>query len=237
MDENLKSVNTALSPTEEKILEALREKACLKQNIYRQGRELFGQLKLILKDLVDRLEDYMDEIDDDVELYFKETNELEAEIKFGGDVLVFSMHTNVFRFDDTHMIAESNYVKSESSRGYVNMIQIHNFLADSLKYNRLKDIGYLIARIFINKDQHFYVEGKRQLGFLYNDFDNMVINEVYLRAIAESAMLYTIDFDLLVPPYDKVKKITVQQRLSDHFQAQQTTAKRLGFTFEADRAE
>jgi len=100
--------------------------------------------------------------------------------------------------------------------------------------NRLHDLGYLIARIFINKDKHFYVEGKRQLGFLYNDFQNMVMNEVYMRAICESAILYALDFDLLVPPYDQVKQITVQQRVAEHIQATQTTAKRLGFRFQAD---
>lgn len=231
----MEEISTPLSASEGKIIDVLKDKACLKQKIYRQGRDLFEDLKTILKDLIDRLEDHMDHIDDSVELYFKETNDLECEIKFGGDILVFSMHTNVFKFDETHQIANSAFVQENPHNGYVNMIQIHNFLADSIKYNRLNDIGYLIGRIFINKDSHFYVEGQRQLGFLYNDFDNMIINEVYLRAIAEAAILYAIDFELYVPPYDKVKFITVQQRLAEHFQSQQTTAKRLGFTFEAGR--
>lgn len=223
-----------LTETEQKILNALKSKACLKQQIYRQGKDLFDRLKQILKETVDRLEEQMDEHDKSVELYFKETNDLEAEIKFGGDILIFSLHTNVFNFDDEHQISNLDYVQEDPTRAYCNMIQIHNFLADSIKYNRLKDLGYLIARVFVNKDMHFFVEGKRQLGFLYNDFPNMTINDVYLRAIAESAMLYTIDFDLLVPPYNKVKSISVQQRLAEHIYAQQTTAKRLGFKFEED---
>ena len=52
------------------------------------------------------------------------------------------------------------------------MINIYNFLADSFKYNRLNDVGYLVGRVFLNKDLHYFVEGKRQLGFLYNDFVN-----------------------------------------------------------------
>ena len=223
-----------LSQTEQQILEALKSKACLKQKNYRQGRDLFDRLKEILKEIVNRLEDQMDEYDKSVELYFRETNDLEAEIKFGGDILIFSLHTNVFNFDDEHQISNLDYVQEDPSRAYCNMIQVHNFLADSIKYNRMKDLGYLIARVFVNKDMNFFVEGKRQLGFLYNDFSNMKMNDVYLRAIAESAMLYTIDFDLLVPPYNKVKAITVQQRLAEHIHAQQTTAKRLGFQFEQD---
>lgn len=216
------------------IMIALQERAVLKQHIYRQGKELFAEFKETMKVLVEELKEEMENIDDSVELYFKEKSEIEAEIKFGGDILVFSLHSNVFNFDEAHQISNLAYVQEDYTRGYCNMIQVHNFLSDSLKYNRMNDVGYLIARIFINKDKHFYVEGKRQLGFLYNDFANMIMNPVYMRAIVESAILYALDFDLLVPPYDQVKQITVQQRVAEHIQATQTTAKRLGFRFEAD---
>ncbi len=235
MDNSENQEQHQLDPTEEKILAELKSKASLKQKIYRQGREIFDRLKIILKQIVEDLSDEMDDFDGNVELYFKETNEMEAEIKFGGDVLVFSLHSNVFKFDDSNSIMETEYIQEDPSRAYVNVIQVYNFLADSLKYNRLKDIGYMIARVFINKEQHFYVQGKRQLGFLYNDMPNMAMNDVYLRAIAESAIQYALDFDLLVPPYNEVKEITVQQRLAEHIYAQQTTAKRLGYKFEADR--
>ena len=38
-------------------------------------------------------------------------------------------------------------------------------------------MGYCIGRIFINKENHYFVEGKRQLGFLYNDFMNSKMNK------------------------------------------------------------
>ncbi|MBX2846569.1 MAG: hypothetical protein KTR13_10200 [Saprospiraceae bacterium] len=218
------------------ILNALQERAVLKQHIFRQGKDVFAHFKEALKALMEELEDKMDAIDNSVELYYKEKSESEAEIKFGGDVLVFSLHSNVFNFDETHQISNLPYVREDYNRGYCSVIHVYNFLGDSLKYNRMHDIGYLIARIFVNKDLHFYVEGKRQLGFLYNDFSNMVLNEVYIQAICESAILYALDFDLLVPPYDKVQQITVQQRLAEHIQATQTTAKRMGFQFQADSA-
>jgi len=34
------------------------------------------------------------------------------------------------------------------------MISIYNFLSDSFKFNRVNDIGYLIARVFTNKENH-----------------------------------------------------------------------------------
>jgi hypothetical protein len=33
-----------------------------------------------------------------------------------------------------------------------------------------------VARLFLNKDGHFFVQGKRQLGFLYNDLANNPID-------------------------------------------------------------
>ena len=55
-----------------------------------------------------------------------------------------------------------------------------------------------------------------------------------MRSIVESAILYTIDFDLLVPPYDAVNQITVNQKIQQSGNSAFKTGKRLGFTFEAD---
>lgn len=230
--------NHQIPSGKELILIGLQERAVLKQQIYRQGTEIFDALKTVLKELVDELKTGMEGIEQSgVEIHYKELSETEAEIKFGGDILLFSLHSNVFNFDDAHEVSNLPYVKQDYTLGYCNMIMIYNFLADSVKYNRLNDIGYLIGRMFVNRELHFYVEGKRQLGFLYNDFSNMILNEVYLRAIAESAILYTIDFDLLVPPYNEVQVMTVQQKLADHIQATQTTAKRMGFQFTAQAGQ
>ena len=45
------------------------------------------------------------------------------------------------------------------------MINIYNFLSDSFVYDRERDLGYLVARVFLNKEGHFFVQGKKQLGF------------------------------------------------------------------------
>ena len=44
-------------------------------------------------------------------------------------------------------------------RTYCGVINMYNFLSDSFKYNRENDLGYLIGRMFINKENTF-VEGK-----------------------------------------------------------------------------
>src|SRR3989338_2543166 len=114
------------------------------------------------------------------------------------------------------------------------MINVYNFLADSLKYNRINDVGYLVARFFVNNELHYFVEGKKQLGFLYNDFIHEKINSTKIRKIVESTILYSIDFDLLTPPYNTVNEISVMDIIEVTNAANIKTGKRLGFKFQSD---
>jgi hypothetical protein len=117
------------------------------------------------------------------------------------------------------------------------MISIYNFLADSFKYDRSNDIGYLIGRIFVNKDLSYFIEGKREIGLLYNHFGKEVLNEETARKIVESAIQYTINFDLLTPPYDSRKEVTVEEMKSLMSSLALRTGKRLGFRFQADKVD
>ena len=176
----------------------------------------------------------MDKVDKDVLVDFIDKSEYEFHIKFGGDILVFFMHTNVFDFEKSHAIWKTSYLKEDELRAYCGMINVYNFLSDSFKYNRLNDVGYLVGRIFLNKDLHYFVEGKRQLGFLYNDFVNEVINNDKIRKIIESSILYSMDFDLLTPHYDTMKVVSVNEVNEVTSAMSIKTGKRLGFKFQAD---
>lgn len=221
----------------DQLVGTLKKIAGLKQDVYDCTLSNFKIFKKILSDVIQELKDKMTVIDERVELSFKELGDFEAQIKFGGDTLIFSMHTNIFNFDETHQVKQLQYVKDDQSNGYCGLINIYNFLTDSFKYKRSYDIGYLFARIFINKDCHFFVEGKRQLGFLYNDFENAVLNDVYIKSIVETSMIHAIEFDLLVPPYEDVKQLTVQQKIDQSGMAAIITGKRVGYQFTYDSQE
>ncbi|MCL1822273.1 MAG: hypothetical protein FWG22_05580, partial [Prolixibacteraceae bacterium] len=165
---------------------------------------------------------------------FQERGPFEMDFKIGGDLLLFSMHSNVFEFDNKHPIHKVSYVADDTLRSYCGMILIYNFLADSFKYRRVNDLGYLVARIFINKDKHFFVEGKRQSSELVKDFAVDTISPGVLREIVETAIEYSISFDLLVPPYEQAKIATVDQMQEKISHSKMTTGKRLGFTFRTD---
>ena len=216
------------------ILDTLKTKACLKQDVFKKTTNIFHNFKNEAEKLTIELKTEMNKVDKNIAVEFIDKEDYEFHIKFGGDILVFYMHTNVFDFDKSHAIWKTSYLKDDELRSYCGMINVYNFLSDSFKYNRLNDVGYLVARIFFNKDLHYFVEGKRQLGFLYNDFVNEVIDNDKIRKIIESSILYSMDFDLLTPPYDTMKVVSVNEVNEVTNSMNIKTGKRLGFKFHAD---
>ena len=95
----------------------------------------------------------------------------------------------------------------------------------------MNDVGYLIARIFVNKEGHFFVQGKRQFSFLYNDLSAFEINAEIIKLIIQTSILNTIDFDLFVPPFEQVNEVTLAQNIMETGNAALKTGKRLGFNY------
>ena len=218
--------------TEEKIVSLLKEKACTKQKIYRITKNIFANFQDVLQEKANILNNEVQ--DKDVEVSYEESGDFDAKLKFSGDTLLFHMHSNIFDFDSSHQIHKTSYVKEDKMRSYCGVINIYNFLSDSLKYNRLNDAGFLIARIFINKDNHFFVEGDKQLGFLFNDFVNQQIDEVQICKIIDTAMIYALNFDLQTPNFNDVKVVSLHQILDINNNHKIKTSKRLGFKFSSE---
>ena len=118
-------------------------------------------------------------------------------------------------------------------RAYFGMINMFNFLTDSLKYNRLGDMGLLIGRIFVNRDDHFFVEGKRQFGYQFNNVAGDLLDPEKIRQIVEMAIVYALDFDLTTPDFNSQRAVTVQQIQSISSDLKNSTSKKLGFKFKA----
>ena len=218
--------------SEEKIVSLLKEKACTKQKIYRITKNIFANFQDVLQEKANILNNEVQ--DKDVEVSYEESGDFDAKLKFSGDTLLFHMHSNIFDFDSSHQIHKTSYVKEDKMRSFCGVINIYNFLSDSLKYNRLNDAGFLIARIFINKDNHFFVEGDKQLGFLFNDFVNQQIDEVQICKIIDTAMIYALNFDLQTPNFNDVKVVSLHQILDINNNHKITTSKRLGFKFSSE---
>ena len=216
------------------ILKSIKEKAVVKKEIYKKTQTTFAELKQVLRELEKELKDKVKSIDPEIHVEFKDKGRFEAEFKIADDTLVFWMHTDIFTFDTDHSIWKTSYVDEDKTRTFCGMVTIYNFLSDSFKYKRVNDLGYMIARLFVNKDMHYFVEGKRQLGFLYNEFDTAELDRANLRAVLESAILYCLEFDLYSPPYDDMKQVSVSEIMEAEDSHKISTGKRLGFRFQAD---
>ena len=212
----------------------LVEKSSMKQDIYYNTLEIFKDFKKEIKKIVDQLNEDASKKDSRLIIEFAVRGEFEVELKFAGDILIFYMHTNVFKFNADHEISKTNYVKEDVRRRYCGIISVYNFLADSFKYNRANDLGYMIARIFLNNENHYAMEGKGQLENLYVDYEKAVIDQASIKAIIESCMLYSLEFDLLTPPYEAVQEVSVHQIKEATNHAMLKTGKRMGFVFKAD---
>lgn len=232
-ENNTKGIKKKEKKEYQEIKENLLNTASNKQFIFRKTIEVFSKFKKELSLMSDSLAKSVKSKDKHIDVRYSENGDFEAHFKFSGDTLLFIMHTNVFNFPNEHFIYKTKYIKDDPQRSYCGMILIYNFLSDSIKYNRLQDSGFLIGRVFINKDGHFFIQGKRQFSFLYKDFSNNVIDEETIKNIINTAVLYALDFDLLVPPFEAIQEITLLQKLQETGNIALKTSKRLGFTYSA----
>lgn len=217
--------------TKDLILDLLKNKSVLKQDVFHNTIAQFNSLKEVLKNTIQELTVQFGNTDSRVTFEYRDRGAFQCEIRVAGDLLIFQMHTNVFQLDQGHPLWKSGYFINEEKNSYVGVINIYNFLSDSFKYNREQDIGYLIGRIFINREKHFMVQGKRQLGFLFNDMINATLDQAAMKSVIESAILYTLDFDMYLPPYEAIHQITVDDIQSLNHGIANTTGKRFGFQF------
>lgn len=223
-----------MSESRDSIHRLIREKSTLKQDVFHTTINTFQLLKEVLNETITDVSKTFGNADSRVEFNYKEHGDFQVEVKIAGDILIFQMHTNVFQFDQGNSLWKSSYFKNHEENSYVGVINVYNFLSDSFKYQRINDVGYLIARIFVNREKHYLVQGKRQLGFLYNDFINATLDKAALTSIVDSSILYSLDFDLYTPPYENMQVLTVEEVQSFSQSNNLATGKRLGFRFGLD---
>jgi len=226
-----------MSDLEEKkltIIGTLKDKSVLKQKVYDNTLEAFVIVKDILKNFAKEVNISLGGIDTRIRMEYTDRSNFDAQLKVAGDLLLFSMHSNIFQFDREHPAWRTAYIQKNKFNAYSGIINIYNFLADSFKYSRLDDLGYLIARIFINHENQYFVEGKRQMGMLFTNFGNEELSKLSLQTIISTAIQYALEFDLLVPPYDTVKIATVGQAEAKIQHSRVITGKRLGYQFNSD---
>ena len=224
-----------LNKNREHLLKLLLDKSALKQDVADDCEKVFMSFKKAICKELDALK--LKIKDPRIRLNYEDKGEHEIHAYIGSDVLVFNLHRNVFKMPDNDPLWGTAYFRSNENNGYFGIINIFNFLAESFLQHRMNDSGYLIGRIFINHELHFYVEGKGHLGSLFRDTQNSVVNDEVIAAIVQLAFAYALQFDLHIPPFDYFSEITVEQIQLMGESLKLQTAKRLGFKMKADESD
>ena len=211
------------------IAAGLNEKASAKQAIFRATSAAFGLLRTVTQELCLELTQRVTaDTDASVKIEYQPVNEMEFHVRFSGDLLVFIMHSNIVTFADSFAPLLTPYVAADFRRRYFGHIMAYNFTADSIRYQRLNDPGYLLGRLLVNIDSHYYLEGVRQLELPDPDMSRNIITPEAMRIFVESAMIAAINNDLLAPPLEDIQKISVKQKLENQ---QVSRASKVGFGF------
>src|ERR1044071_5785274 len=101
----------------ELILKMLEEKSLLKQDVFAKTKQVFADLKVILKEIYADLK-ASSKVQGKLSMELLEKGEYEIEFRIAGDSIIFMMHTNVFTFDREHNIWKSSYIQEHNSRSY-----------------------------------------------------------------------------------------------------------------------
>jgi hypothetical protein len=210
------------------IFDGLKQKSTAKQAIYRNTKETFDKLRVISKDLVIRLAKRISPLDSSVGIEYRDVNELEFHIKVSGDLIIFVMHSNIVTFPDDYDLMKTDYVEEDFKRRFFGHIMAYNFMADSIKYSRMNDPGYLLGRLLINIENHFYLEGVDQMNLEYQDIAKNVLTDDSLLLMVESSLIAAVNNDLMAQDLEDIRKITVKQKLDNQ---QVSKAQKVGFNF------
>lgn len=195
------------------IAKLLETKACVKQETYRNLQDIFRALMVEAEKVIGSVNKKIKKKDKDVTLAVTSISESEFHIKVAGDLLIFFMHTNIIMLDKKHSLNKSKYVVDNPMRKYLGQINVYNFMADSLKYNRVNDPGYLISRLFINFEKHFLIEGDGQLNYMFEDVSSQPITSTDISVFIQMVISQAIDSDLVASPFPAIRTITLNQKL------------------------
>jgi hypothetical protein len=197
----------------EHIRHLLESKSTAKQITYKNLVAAFSILSKESKRVIGELKKMVKPGDEDVTLNFQQVNEHEFHVKLAGDLLVFVLHTNVVTLDETHPVMQDPYIKQNEVNRYFGQIMIYNFMADSIKFNRVNDPGYLLARLLINHEARYVIEGEGQLNAIANRISTEAITEGELNVLVKLALTIAIENDLIAPPFPDVRFISLHQKM------------------------
>jgi hypothetical protein len=196
----------------EQIKDKLFGKAVVKYEVYKSLLNFFEHLKAESKQLCDRLSKEIAESGNSIEADYTEHSPFEFRLVVGGDTLVVVLQSNVVALNPEHFEMKSDYIKAQRPHVYFGQIVFYNFLTDSFRFNRFDDLGYLVCRIFLDKNENFMVEGHRQVQLAFGQMKDTPASSLNAKILMLAALNTVLDNDLQAPDFELVQVITLAQK-------------------------
>jgi hypothetical protein len=197
----------------ETIRNLLETKSTAKQITYKNLLRAFQILQADARAVVGELKKRVQPADRDVTTEFISVNEHEFQVKLAGDLLVFVLHTNIVTLPEEHPVMQSEYIRTQSVNRFFGQIMIYNFMSDSIRYNRVNDPGYLLARLLLNHEGRYVVEGDGPLAQFGLRVSDHPFDQALLSNLVKIALAMAIQNDLVAPPFPQVRFITLHQKM------------------------
>lgn len=194
---------------QDSVLNLLHDKVTLKQDVLALTKKWFKTLTDVIASEVASLKVGLR--DPRIRMEFEGKSDFETRVMIGSDALIFHLHTNIFTLPEDNPLWKDAYVKKDFSRGYFGVIYVYNFSAQSILQNRIGDEGGLLARIYMNKESHFVVEGVQQVALRFPKISKNILTKEVWTEMVHLLFLGAVSNDLVIPPYDAVAGITVDQ--------------------------
>ena len=84
------------------IVDTLKGKSVLKQKVFDNTAVAFMMVKDILKNLARDVNGNLGGVDQRIRMEYTDRSTFDAQLKVAADLLLFSMHSNIFQFDREH---------------------------------------------------------------------------------------------------------------------------------------
>ena len=105
-------------PNSKTLISTIIEKSCLKQEVYHKTLDTFNLFKQESEEFVQLNKGKLKKSPYPVLFEFSDRSAFEFQLKFGSDILIFFMHSNVFEIPRDHLVMKSSYIREDKTRSY-----------------------------------------------------------------------------------------------------------------------
>lgn len=160
---------------------------------------------------------------------FEQTHAFECRLQVGEETLVIFLHPEIIHAQNVIPANAESYVKEDLNRLLCGMILVYTFRTESIQQNELDNPGFLLARIFINSEKHFYIEGRKPMSFLMNRFEEYEMTAEMIEDILLECISYSLQFHFYPPSFEDAFIISLGQKEMIESSHSNRKAAHLGF--------